>query len=95
MIFQINEGSLRAAVTIESIGSAYEKQTAQRQAAEARQIRPVENSEAGSRADDKPSQKKDQTQYVMKDGTLVFEKYNQQDDLIFRLPDCKPVDERA
>ena len=95
MIFPINEGSLRAAVKIESIGSAYHKQTAQYQAAEARQIRPVEDSEAGSKADNKSSQKEDQTQYVMKDDTLVFEKYNQQGDLIFRLPDCKPVDEHA
>lgn len=95
MIFPINEGSLRAAVKIESIGSAYHKQTAQYQAAEARQIRPVEDSEAGSKAANQISQKKDQTQYVMNDGTLVFEKYNQQGDLIFRLPDCKPVDEHA
>jgi len=96
MIDQINEGSLRTAVKIESIGSAYDKQTAQQQAAEARQVRPVENSEAGGKTDSKTAQKEDQTKYVMEDDTLVFEKYNQKGDLILRLPpDYKPVDEHA
>jgi hypothetical protein len=96
MINNINEGPLRAAAKIDPGGTIHDREISQQQAAEARQVRPVENSEAGNKADAKNSHKKDQSKYVVEDNTLVFEKYNQKGDLIFRLPpDYKPVDERV
>lgn len=96
MISNINESSLRAAVKIDPGETVHGREASQQQAAEARQIRPIENSGAGDKADAKTNQKKDQSKYVVEDNTLVFEKYNQKGDLILRLPpDYKPVDERA
>lgn len=96
MIEHINEGPLRAVTKIDPGGAIQVREESQQKAAEARQVRPVENSEAGSKPNAKEDQKKAQSKYVVEDDTLVFEKYNQKGDLIYRLPpDYKPVDERV
>lgn len=96
MIDSINEAPLRAVTKVDPGGAIQAREESQQQAAETRQVRPVENSEAGNKANAKEAQKKDQSKYVVEDDTLVFEKYNQKGDLIYRLPpDYKPVDERA
>ena len=96
MIDSINEGPLRAVTKIDPGAAIQGREHSQQQAAEIRQVRPVENSEAGNKPNGKDDQKKDQSKYVVEDNTLVFEKYNQKGDLIYRLPpDYKPVDERV
>ena len=91
-----NEGPLRAVTKIDRSGTIQNRQLGQQQAAETRQVRPIENSESGSKPNTKEPPKKDQSKYVVEDDTLVFEKYNKKGDLIYRLPpDYKPVDERA
>ncbi len=98
MIDNINEVPLRAVTKVDPGGAIQAREHSQLQAAEVRQVRPVENSEAGNKPNAKDTQKKDQgkSKYVVEDNTLVFEKYNQKGDLIYRLPpDYKPVDERA
>ena len=96
MIEHINEGPLRAVTKIDPGGTIQVREESQQQAAEARQVRPVENSEAGGKTSAKEDQKKAQSKYVVEEDTLIFEKYNQKGDLIYRLPpDYKPVDERV
>lgn len=93
-----NEGPLRAVTKIDPSGTVQNRELGQQQAAEARQVRPIENAEAGSKPNtkEKETSKKNQSKYVVEDDTLVFEKYNQKGDLIYRLPpDYTPVDERA
>lgn len=95
-----NEGPLRAVTKIDPGGTIQSREESRQQTAEARQVRPVENSEAGNKTNaknkDSEKEKTDKSKYVVEDNTLVFEKYNKKGDLIYRLPpDYKPVDEHA
>ncbi|RJQ85690.1 MAG: hypothetical protein C4519_02845 [Desulfobacteraceae bacterium] len=96
MINNISEGTIRTAVKIDPSGSIHEKQTMQQKADEVRQRRPVENADTGSKPESRDPQDSDSSKYLLEDNTLVFEKYDEKGDLIYRVPpNYKPVDERA
>lgn len=96
MINNISEGSLRAAMKIDPSGALHDKQATQEKAEELRKARPVENTESGNKAGSQSTQDKDTAKTLLEDNTVVFEKYNKDGDLVYRIPPSyKPVDERA
>lgn len=96
MINTISEGTLRTTAKIDPGGSIHEKQVTQQKAEQVRQQRPVENMDAGQKSESHKEQENDTTKYLLEDKTLVFEKYNEDGDLVYRVPPShRPVDERA
>jgi hypothetical protein len=96
MINNISEGTMRTAVKIDPGEAIHDRQINQAKSEEIRKARPVENMESGSKTDSKNAQKEPSSKYRMEEKTVVFEKYNKDGELLYRLPPkTKPVDERA
>jgi hypothetical protein len=96
MINNISEGALRTAIKIEPSTTVHDQQAAQQKAEALREARPVEKSEAGGKSGSKKEKNEGSSKYLLDENTVVFEKYNKDGDLIYRLPPSyKPVDERA
>jgi hypothetical protein len=97
MINNISETTLRIASKIDPSGAIHDKEVTAQKAKELRKARPVEEGESGSRTETENQQKgKDSSRYLMDDDRIVFEKYNKNGDLIFRLPPSDtPVDKMA
>ncbi|MBI5063901.1 MAG: hypothetical protein HZB87_10690 [Desulfatitalea sp.] len=96
MINNISEGTMRTAVKIEPGEAIHDRQISQAKSEEIRKARPVENTESGSKAGSKNTQKESSSKYLLEENTVVFEKYNKDGELLYRLPPTyKPVDERV
>jgi len=96
MINNISEGPLRAAMKIDPSAAIHDRQADQSKAEALRQARPVENTESGGKAGSKKNQEETTSKYLLEDKTIVFEKYNKDGDLVYRIPPSyKPVDERV
>ena len=95
MINNISEGLVRAATKVDPSGMIHDKEMNQQRADKVREARPGENAGSGNKTETKSSGKKD-SKYIMEQQKLVFEKYNKDGDVVFRLPQSsRPVDERA
>lgn len=94
MINNISETTLRVASKIDPSGAFHEKEAAAQKAKELRKARPVEKGEAGNQTETENHHKaKDSSRYLIDDNRIVFEKYNKNGELIFRLPPSDtPVD---
>jgi hypothetical protein len=98
MINNIGEGTLRAATKIDPSAAIHDRQATQEKTEILRQARPVESSESEGKAKAKSQDDPDdsQSKYILDNNTIVFEKYNKDGDLVYRVPPSyKPVDERA
>ena len=97
MINNISENTLRIASKIDPSGAIHEKEVTQQKAKELSDARPVEKSEAGAQAQsENRAKQEDSSRYLVEEDQLVFEKYNKNGDLIFRLPPSEnPVDKLA
>jgi hypothetical protein len=97
MINNISESTLRVASKIDPSGAIHEKEVAAQKAKELRKARPVEKGEAGNQTETENQHKdKDSSRYLIDNNHIVFEKYNKNGDLIFRLPPSDtPVDKMA
>lgn len=96
MINQISEGPLRTAVKIDPGTAIQERQATQDKTEALRQARPVEKGESEGKTKAKREETEEKEKSKVDDKTVVFEKYNKDGDLIYRIPPSyKPVDERA
>ncbi len=97
MINNISEATLRVASKIDPSGAIHDKEVTAQKSKELRKARPIEKSEAGNQLEtENQSKNKDSSRYLMEDDRIVFEKYNKNGDLIFRLPPSDtPVDKMA
>ncbi len=96
MINNISEGPLRTAMKVDPSGAIHEKQATQEKAEQLRQARPVENTDSSDKAKAQSDKDKASSKYLVEDKMVVFEKYNKDGDLVYRIPPSyKPVDERA
>lgn len=97
MINNISETTLRVASKIDPSGAIHEKEVAQKKAKELSDARSVEKSDAGAQAQtENRGKEKDSSRYLVEGKQMVFEKYNKNGDLIFRLPPSEnPVDKLA
>ena len=96
MINNISEGTLRTVARVDPSGTIHDQEVYQQKAEQLRQARPVEKSEAGNPSEKKKAKKEGTSKYVVDNNQLVFEKYDENGDLILRIPPFyKPVDERA
>lgn len=98
MINNIGEGPLRATMKIDPSVAIHERQATQEKSEALRQARPVENTESDGKAKAKNRETEDKakSKYLLDDKTVVFEKYNKDGDLVYRIPPSyKPVDERV
>lgn len=95
MINNISESTLRVASKIDPSGAIHEKEVTAQKAKELRKARPVEKGEAGNQAEieNQNKGKEDSSRYLIDNNRIVFEKYNKNGDLVFRLPPSDtPVD---
>jgi hypothetical protein len=98
MINNISEGTLRTAVKIDPSEATHDRQVNQAKSEEIRKARPIENTESGGKTSSKSAQKEPATssKYLLDDNTVIFEKYNKDGELLYRIPpNYKPVDERV
>lgn len=97
MINNISETTLRIASKIDPSGAIHDKEVMAQKAKELRKERPVERAESGNQTQaENRSKKEDSSRYMMDNDRIVFEKYNKNGDLIFRLPPSeKPVDKHV
>ncbi len=97
MINNISEATLRVASKIDLSGAIHEKEVTAQKTRDLRKDRPIEKSEAGNQMETESQRKnKDLSRYLMEDNRIVFEKYNKNGDLVFRLPPSDtPVDKMA
>lgn len=86
MINHISGGALRATTKIDPSASVHEKQITQQKAEEVQQQRPVENADSGGKSESRKWQNDDTSKYLLEDKTIVFEKYDQNGDMIMRVP---------
>lgn len=96
MINNISEGPLRAATKIDPGTAIHDKQAVEDKVEQLRQARPVEDTESSDKAKQQKDSDQDSSKYLLEDKTIVFEKYNKDGDLVYRIPPSyKPVDERV
>jgi hypothetical protein len=97
MINNISEGALRVASKIDPSGAIHEKEANQQKSKTVREVRPVEKSEQGNKAEARNAKKDETTgKFLINDKHVVFEKYDKNGDLILRIPPSQtPVDEVA
>ena len=95
MINNISEGLVRTATKVDPSGMIHEKEVNQQKAEKIREARPVERPGSDNKTETRSFSEKD-SKYIMEHKRLVFEKYNKDGDLVFRVPpSSQPVDERA
>ena len=97
MINNISEGALRVASKIDPSGAIHEKEFSQQKSKAVREVRPVEASEKGNKAEAQNAKEDGTTgKFLINDKHVVFEKYDKNGDLILRIPPSQtPVDEVA
>ncbi len=96
MLSGIGDNEVRVPFRIEAAASAGDEVRTQQQAEEVRRARPVEKSESGQKARTHDRQKQESSRYKLEETKIVFEKYNKNGDLIFRIPPAhKTVDQKA
>ncbi len=96
MINNISEGALRTAVKIDPGEALQDRQVNQAKSEEIRRARPVEDTESGAKTGSKNARKEPSSKYLLEEKMVVFEKYNKDGELLYRLPpNYKPVDERV
>jgi hypothetical protein len=94
MINNISEGAMRVASKIDPSGAIHEKEVNQQKAKEVREARPIEKSENGNKAEAQDAKKDQSTgRFLVNDKRVVFEKYDENGDLVLRIPPSQtPVD---
>ncbi len=97
MINNISDSTVRTVVKNDAAEIINNKEITQQKASAIRQVRPVEKAESGAKANVKKArEQEDSSKYLLEDKTMVFERYNQKGDLVYRVPPAhKPVDERV
>ncbi len=96
MLSGIGENEVRMPSRVDAVTAAGDEVRTQQQAEEVRRARPVEKSESGQKSKANDKQKQESSKYKLEETQIVFEKYNKNGDLIFRIPPAhKTVDQKA
>ena len=97
MINNISESTLRIASKVDPSGAIHDKEASQQKAKEILEARPVEKSEPGGGAEKKdPKKDEGSSKYLLEERRVVFEKYDENGDLILRIPSSEtPVNTLA
>jgi hypothetical protein len=94
MIDHIGDSALRVATKIDSGGAIHDRMVSQQKAREILDARPVEQARAGDQTEKKDAEKDEETsRYLLDERRIVFEKYDENGDVILRIPPSQtPVD---
>lgn len=96
MINNISEGMLRTATKVDPSNMIHEKEMGQQKLEQAKENRPVENSESGAKPESRDARDDKSSRFMRVENTMVFEKYDRNGDVILRIPPLtKPVNELA
>lgn len=96
MINNISESMLRSTTKIDPSNVIHNREMGQQKLAQAKENRPVENSESGAKSESRDTRDKESSKFLQVDRTMVFEKYDRNGDVILRIPPLtKPVNEMA
>lgn len=86
MINTISEGMLRSTTKIDPSNMIHEKETSQQKVEQAKENRPVENSESGAKPEKQNPRDAESSKFMWVENTMVFEKYDRNGDVILRIP---------
>ena len=96
MINNISEGMLRSTTKVDPSNMIHEKEVSQQKLEQAKENRPVENSESGAKPESRDAHDDESSRFMRVENTMVFEKYNRNGDVILRIPPLtKPVNQMA
>lgn len=96
MINSMNENLMRSAMKTDPTIQTQDRHLEMRKNEQVKNMRPIEESQAGRKAETNEHQDDLNTRFVVEDNKIVFEKYNKDGDVIIRLPPSYlPVDELA
>ena len=96
MLSGIGDSEVRVPSRVDAPSAAGDEVRTQQQAEEVRRARPVEKSESGQKPKTDDKQKQESSKYKLEETRIIFEKYNKNGDLIFRIPPAhKTVDQKA
>jgi hypothetical protein len=96
MFDTIGESTVRTVLRPESVSATTDKQVQVQRAEKLREARPVERGEDSAELKKEAGKKDSSIRYDLDEEAIVFEKYNKNGEVIFRLPPKQnPVDELA
>lgn len=96
MIENIGESMLRSTTRVDPSNVVHDKEMNQQKAEQAREARPIEDSNAGAKTEDRKAEEEKSAKFTQVEKTLVFEKYDRNGEVILRIPPMtKPVDQLA
>ena len=96
MINNISEGVLRTTTKVDPSNMIHEKEMGHQKLEQAKENRPVENSESGAKPENRDARDEKSSRFMRVENTMVFEKYDRNGDVILRIPPLtKPVNELA
>jgi len=96
MINNISEGMLRSTTKVDPSNMIHEKEVSQQKLEQAKENRPVENSEAGAKAESREARDDESSRFTRVENAMIFEKYDRNGDVILRIPPLtKPVNQMA
>ena len=96
MINNVSEGLLRSTTKVDPNAVVHDRALSQEKVEQAKENRPVENTEAGVKTEAENADDKGSSKFMQVQKTMVFEKYNKNGDVILRIPpSAKPVNEIA
>lgn len=96
MINNISEGVLRSTSKVDPSHVVHDKETNHQKMEQAKENRPIENSESGAKTESRRDRDKKSSRFLRVENTMVFEKYDRNGDVILRIPPLtKPVNEMA
>lgn len=96
MLDTIGQTTIRTTIRPDPGSVLNERDLLIQQAERTREIRPVEKSEEGNKPKQDTRQQEETSKYKLEEHRIVFEKYNKNGELIFRIPpEQKPINELA
>ena len=96
MFDSIGESTVRTVLRPESVSAVTDKEVQAQRAERLREARPVEKGHDSAELKKDTEKKESKTKYDLEEHIIVFEKYNKNGEVIFRIPPKQnPVDELA
>jgi hypothetical protein len=96
MFDTIGESTVRTVLRPENVSAVTDKEIQAQRAEKLREARPVEKNEDSTDLKNDAQKKERTTKYDLEEKVIVFEKYNRNGEVVFRMPPKQnPVDELA
>ena len=96
MINNVSEGVLRSTTKVDPNVAVLEREASQEKTERVKENRPIEETEAGVKAETKNAEERASSKFMLDKNKMVFEKYDKNGEVVLRIPpSSKPVNEIA